>query len=266
MAIILGIDKFMSECRALTNLVGNGVACIVVIRLGRRARPRQAARRPHPPRRPVGPGDRGYNGLTRVQRGLALALGAALSQPCCALADGGRETIVFIRHGEKPEAGLGQLSCQGLNRALALPAVLKAKFGMPAAMFAPDPAARKDDGGRPYSYVRPLATIEPSAVAFGLPVDTSFGFRDVDKLRLALEQPGFHGATIVVAWEHHLIDLLAQTLVTAHGGQADDVLKWHSDDFDGIDVVAIDWSVAPPRATFSRDHQGLNGLPETCPK
>ena len=32
MAILLGIDKFMSECRALTNLVGNGVATIVVSR------------------------------------------------------------------------------------------------------------------------------------------------------------------------------------------------------------------------------------------
>src|ERR1700743_760209 len=30
MAIVLGIDKFMSECRALTNLIGNGVACIIV--------------------------------------------------------------------------------------------------------------------------------------------------------------------------------------------------------------------------------------------
>jgi aerobic C4-dicarboxylate transport protein len=30
MAVVLGIDKFMSECRALTNLCGNGVACIVV--------------------------------------------------------------------------------------------------------------------------------------------------------------------------------------------------------------------------------------------
>src|SRR6187549_929193 len=30
MAIVLGIDKFMSECRALTNLIGNGVATIVV--------------------------------------------------------------------------------------------------------------------------------------------------------------------------------------------------------------------------------------------
>jgi aerobic C4-dicarboxylate transport protein len=30
MVLILGIDRFMSECRALTNLVGNGVATVVV--------------------------------------------------------------------------------------------------------------------------------------------------------------------------------------------------------------------------------------------
>ena len=32
MALILGVDRFMSECRALTNLVGNAVAAIVVAR------------------------------------------------------------------------------------------------------------------------------------------------------------------------------------------------------------------------------------------
>lgn len=32
MALILGVDRFMSECRALTNLVGNAVASIVVAR------------------------------------------------------------------------------------------------------------------------------------------------------------------------------------------------------------------------------------------
>jgi aerobic C4-dicarboxylate transport protein len=32
LALILGIDRFMSEARALTNLVGNGVATIVVAR------------------------------------------------------------------------------------------------------------------------------------------------------------------------------------------------------------------------------------------
>ncbi len=32
MALILGIDRFMSECRALTNLIGNACATIVVAR------------------------------------------------------------------------------------------------------------------------------------------------------------------------------------------------------------------------------------------
>jgi aerobic C4-dicarboxylate transport protein len=32
LAILIGIDKFMSECRALTNVIGNGVATIVVSR------------------------------------------------------------------------------------------------------------------------------------------------------------------------------------------------------------------------------------------
>jgi aerobic C4-dicarboxylate transport protein len=32
LAILVGIDKFMSECRALTNLVGNGVATVVIAR------------------------------------------------------------------------------------------------------------------------------------------------------------------------------------------------------------------------------------------
>jgi len=33
LAILVGIDKFMSECRALTNLIGNGVATVVISRL-----------------------------------------------------------------------------------------------------------------------------------------------------------------------------------------------------------------------------------------
>jgi aerobic C4-dicarboxylate transport protein len=32
LAVLVGIDKFMSECRALTNLVGNGVACVAISR------------------------------------------------------------------------------------------------------------------------------------------------------------------------------------------------------------------------------------------
>ena len=32
MALILGVDRFMSECRSLTNFIGNAVATIVVAR------------------------------------------------------------------------------------------------------------------------------------------------------------------------------------------------------------------------------------------
>jgi aerobic C4-dicarboxylate transport protein len=32
LALLVGIEKFMSECRALTNVVGNGVATLVVSR------------------------------------------------------------------------------------------------------------------------------------------------------------------------------------------------------------------------------------------
>ncbi|WP_246450424.1 dicarboxylate/amino acid:cation symporter [Sphingomonas rhizophila] len=40
MALILGIDRFMSECRSLTNFIGNAVACVVVTRWeGRLDRP-----------------------------------------------------------------------------------------------------------------------------------------------------------------------------------------------------------------------------------
>ncbi len=41
MALILGVDRFMSECRALTNFIGNAVATIVVARWERSVTPAQ---------------------------------------------------------------------------------------------------------------------------------------------------------------------------------------------------------------------------------
>ena len=93
------------------------------------------------------------------------------------------ETIILLRHAEKPEAGLGQLNCQGLNRALALPSVLLRKFGTPAAIYAPNPGMIKVDQGIEYNYLRPLATIEPTAIAANLPVNTQFGFDDIGQLK-----------------------------------------------------------------------------------
>ncbi|MCI0754100.1 dicarboxylate/amino acid:cation symporter [Teichococcus vastitatis] len=51
LAVLIGIDKFMSECRALTNLIGNGVACVAISRWEGELHPEQLrselARGPH---------------------------------------------------------------------------------------------------------------------------------------------------------------------------------------------------------------------------
>ncbi len=103
----------------------------------------------------------------------AITLSSLLLDGTPAWSDDAVETIVLVRHGEKPDKGLGQLDCQGLNRALALPPVIAKTFGRPSAIFAPVPSQQMEDDGVSYDYVRPLATIEPTAIFFGLPVRAS---------------------------------------------------------------------------------------------
>jgi hypothetical protein len=175
------------------------------------------------------------------------------------------QTIVLVRHGEKPADGLGQLNCQGLNRALALPAVIGKLFGRPDAVFAPDPAQSKEDYGHLYNYVRPLATIEPTAIVFGLPVDASIGVADLDALRHKLVSPVYRNALVVVAWEHAAIAKLARLLVADHDGDPTIVPDWHADDFDSIYVVKLTQTQAGTAVTFDRRHEGLDGQPVVCP-
>lgn len=60
LALLVGVDRFMSECRALTNLVGNGVATLVVARwdkdLDRQTLARELAAGPRPVAAAPGPG------------------------------------------------------------------------------------------------------------------------------------------------------------------------------------------------------------------
>ncbi|MEX3844098.1 MULTISPECIES: histidine phosphatase family protein [unclassified Paraburkholderia] len=175
------------------------------------------------------------------------------------------ETLIFVRHGEKPPEGFGQLNCKGLNRALALPAVIAAKYGKPDAIYAPDPGEQKEDNGHAYNYVRPLATIEPTAIQFGMPVQTPYGYSKIDALQSALVDPQWRGRTVLVAWEHREIETLVRRVVTAHGGSANDVPRWESADFDSIYVVRIDWSGGAARARFSHEREGLDGRADDCP-
>jgi aerobic C4-dicarboxylate transport protein len=44
MALLLGVDRFMSEARAITNLIGNGVAAVAVSRMEGEFEPDEAVR------------------------------------------------------------------------------------------------------------------------------------------------------------------------------------------------------------------------------
>ena len=196
---------------------------------------------------------------------LSVALAAQLLM-CESLADTpATETIVMVRHGEKPPQGLGQLDCQGLNRALALPAVISKMFGRPAAIFAPNPAVQKFDEGVAYDYIRPLATIEPAAVVFGLPVDTSIGLTDIATLKTRLADPKFQNEVVLVGWEHIQIVQLARDIMSKFGGDPASVPKWEGSDFDGIYVIRIARAGASVTASFERREEGLNNRSTACP-
>ncbi len=175
------------------------------------------------------------------------------------------QTIVFVRHGEKPEAGLGQLNCQGLNRALALAGVVARKFGKPTAIFAPDPAKAKADRGVVFDYVRPLATVEPTAIAFGLPVRAHIGFTDLARLARALERRELRKGVVLVGWEHKEIVKIVKLLLAAHGGDPKSVPVWNDHDFDSVYVLKIKRG-ASEQAAFERQNEGLDGRPASCPQ
>ncbi len=56
LALLVGIDRFMSEARALTNLIGNGVATVVISRWENEVTPQQLKQNLMHPPRPAPPG------------------------------------------------------------------------------------------------------------------------------------------------------------------------------------------------------------------
>jgi hypothetical protein len=174
------------------------------------------------------------------------------------------ETIVFMRHGEKPSGGYGQLTCQGLQRALALPPVLTSRFGKPRYIFAPNPTPKVSDSAGYFYYVRPLATIEPTAIRLGLPVNARYGYSDITSLQSALLSSTYAASTVFVAWEHAYLVKAVQNIMNLYGGGVT-VPAWTYGDYDALYVVKIATTDGVRTATFRREYEGLNNLPTTCP-
>jgi hypothetical protein len=179
------------------------------------------------------------------------------------------EAIIMIRHGEKPPAGLGQLTCKGLNRALALPSLLIGRYGKPDFIYAPNPSVQVNDhSANGYSYVRPLATIEPTAIRLGMPVDAQIGFNRIDLLQQELLLPAYAHSLIFVAWEHIKLREFAQQMLKSYGISQVQVPDWPNSDYETIYVFHITRTGqnSTPQATLEIQQEDLtNSLSDTCP-
>lgn len=185
----------------------------------------------------------------KILGGLAVLL--LLSQSALA-----QETLIFVRHGEKPANDSGQLTCKGLNRALALPDVLLDRYGKPDFIFAAGPKENKTG-----SSLRALSTIMPTAVRVGLPIGIQFHADDIAGLQQELLSDKYQNSRIFIAWEHKNLDKAVKNIVAARGGDASLVPEWPGSDFDSIFVVTLDQD----KVSFRQEPEGLTQLVESCP-
>lgn len=194
---------------------------------------------------------------------LALEARESRAQP----ADG-VQTLVFLRHAEKPAGGLGQLNCQGLNRAIDLATLLPEKFGKANYVFAANPTRNVEEGEQDnsYSYIRPLITISPSAIKLGLPVNINFSANDTSDLADELLEDKYHNSTIYTAWSHgYLPELINKVAEEAIGKKQTITDDWKSSDFDSLFVLTLTWHNGKATLLSHSYKQGLDDGAEDCP-
>ncbi|CAI8707309.1 Histidine phosphatase family protein [Pseudomonas sp. IT-P260] len=180
----------------------------------------------------------------------------------------GTQTLVFLRHAEKPAGGLGQLNCQGLNRAIELSTLLPEKFGKADYVFAADPTRNVEEGelDNSYSYIRPLMTISPAAIKLGLPVNIEFSANDTSDLARELTEDKYHNATIYTAWSHgYLPELINKVAGNAVGEKQTITDDWASGDFDSLYVLTLTWHNGKASLQSHSYKQGLDNGKATCP-
>ena len=162
--------------------------------------------------------------------------------------------VIIIRHGEKPEEG-DNLSCAGLNRALALPAVLNRLMPTP-----PDytyvPLIGTDDQNT--STARMFQTVTPYAVQRNLVINSDY---DVDNTKGIAKELRHQRGTALVVWEHESIPKIAKDLGIKGP------LEWRDADFDSIWIIEFSGGGAKGKAkrpTLTRSREGIHPL-AACP-
>jgi hypothetical protein len=147
--------------------------------------------------------------------------------------------VIIIRHAEKPAKGKN-LSCQGQNRAAALPGVLHSKFGRPDYVYVP-----AMQNGKKSAHLRMFQTITPFVSQYNINVNSRYGVNDYKALAADILQKK---GTVLVVWEHDAINNIAKALGAEHPG------KWAADDYDSIWIITVDAG----HALLQHDHEGLH--------
>lgn len=156
-------------------------------------------------------------------------------------------TVLIIRHAEKPETGNG-LTPQGEERAR-----LYAKYFQPFQdQVAPIEVDSLYAGADSKSSIRPRLTLEPLSKASNLPINSSISSKDSEALVAELRSHP-HGHCPLIAWRHG--DMPA--LLAAFGASPDKLLPnghWPDDVFDWVVILTIgpDGQLASQRLVHQR--------------
>jgi hypothetical protein len=141
-------------------------------------------------------------------------------------------TVLIVRHSEKPETGTG-LTPLGEARAR-----LYAKYFEP---FQEEGLSISVDslyaGADSKSSIRPRLTLEPISKATGLPLHLKVGTKDSEALVRELQTEA-HGRHPLIAWRHGEIP----ALLTAFGASPEKLLpngQWPDDVFDWVIVLTM---------------------------
>jgi len=151
-------------------------------------------------------------------------------------------TVVIIRHAEKPKEG-DNLSCQGQNRALQIPAVLVQKIGVPSYVYVP---ALENDKSTAHS--RMFQTASPLAIKYNLAINSKYSAKDKSEIAKSVFKKN---GTVLMVWEHSAIPDLASTLGVSSPP------PWEDADFDSIWMI----SYKAGKAELALDKEGLSPSP-----
>ncbi|MGI4759355.1 MAG: hypothetical protein ACRYF0_01520 [Janthinobacterium lividum] len=134
--------------------------------------------------------------------------------------------IVIIRHGEKPTEG-DNLSTQGFERALALPAVLNKLLPRPPHYtYVPCIGTDKDATTR----VRMMQTVLPYAVQHNLTINSDYA---PDEIKGLVKELRRRRGIVLLVWEHHNIVKIAAAL------GIEEPQEWPDDDYDSIWTITF---------------------------